>query len=118
MVEQKHHYKDGPIKISFGFWPGTFIIKYYGQKSIKFIQVLVLMCSCPLIRTADDDVTSRFPLLHRLGSNVYIATAPVELRCATAARSADSGRRIMSFAGLVERFSLFPPLCVSSKSAL
>ena len=50
--------------------------------------------------------------------NVYIATAPVELRCATAARSAESERRIMSFAGLVERFLLFPSLCVSSKSAL
>ena len=70
------------------------------------------------VGTADDDVTSRFHLCHRLGSNVYIATAPVELRCATAARSADSGRRIMLFAGLVERFLLFPPLCVSSKLAL
>ena len=36
----------------------------------------------------------------------------------TAACSADSGRRIMSFAGFVEHFLLFPPLCVSSKSAL
>ena len=71
-----------------------------------------------VVGTADDDVTSLFPLQHRLGSNVYIATAPVESCCATAARSADRCRRITSFAGLEKRFLLFPPLCVLSKSAV
>ena len=44
------------------------------------------------VGTADDEVTSLFPLYHRLDSNVHIATAPVELCCATSARPADSGR--------------------------